>query len=184
MNLLLKRHNARLIVSILYNDLHFLERSLRELERKFGPVDMETDEIEYLHTHAYVEEMGEGLRRKLFAFRRDVDPSKIAEVKEHTIRIEEKLGEKVVDVIFRKVNLDPLILSSTGLTLATSKDLPHRICVGNDIYAEKTLAMVDDHFESFPWTCPDFLEKEAIELFRQVARDLERFPAEFAPKLD
>ncbi len=180
MKLLAKSSTARLLVSAIYNDRTILEKALDALEKQFGRIDAETEESEFLHTRAYVEEMGEGLKRRFFSFVKPINPANLAGAKELTSKIETKLADRVSNLDFRKVNIDPIMLGSTGLTLATKKDATYRICIGKEIYAEKTLALVGRKFMPFPWTHPDYMEPDVQEFLEYTLAGIETFPSEFA----
>jgi len=180
MKLLAKSSTARLLVSAIYNDRSVLENALEALEKQFGRIDAETEELEYLNARAYVEEMGEGLKRRFFSFIKPINPANLAEAKERTLKIETRLADRVSNLAFRKVNLDPIALCATGLTLATRNDATYRICIGKDIYAEKTLALVGRKFMPFPWTHPDFMEPDVQEFLEYTLAGIETFPSEFA----
>ena len=167
---------ARLIVSVLYNDEDVLERAVGLLERKFGRIDYETERLEFLHTRAYVEEMGEGISRRLFSFVKPADESRLGDYKEKTMKIESRLGERVSNVTFRRVNLDPMILTQSGLTVATRENGPHRICIGPGIYAEKAFALVGSVFKPFKWTEPDFTEPDFLDFLRTLLQDISTVP--------
>ena len=63
---------GRLIVSIIYASIGAMDDAAREIEKKYGRVEFETDDIEFLHTKYYREEMGDNLKRKFFAFEKMV----------------------------------------------------------------------------------------------------------------
>ena len=173
-----KQTHGQLIISVIYNDSTVLERSLAELEKHFGRIDAETDELEYLSARDYVEEMGEGLKRRFFSFVKIHEPDKLADYKRRTRRVEEKFSEKVGDVTFRSINIDPLIMTASGLTLATSRDAPHRICIGRGIFAEKALALIGKKFKPFMWTHPNFAEEDMLEFARYVMSNIKTVPVE------
>jgi hypothetical protein len=178
MNLFAKDNSARLLCSVLYNDEMVLERTIEALERRFGAIDAETPEMDFLHTRAYVEEMGDGIKRRMFLFVNPVAPSRLAEFKRQTLKIEEKLAEKVGNLRFRKVNIDPMTLTGSGITLASAKDAPQRVALERGVYAEKALALIGDRFRPFEWTSPDFTEPEALEFFDQALEYVKTLPAE------
>lgn len=159
---------GRLIVSVIYSTLGAMSDCTLEIEKKYGRVEFETDDIDFLHTTYYREEMGDNLKRKLFAFEKMVNRDQLADIKIWTNKLEEKYGEKVEDFVFRKVNIDPGILTLANLTLASTKDYSHRIYLKNGIFAEITLLYNKKKFHSLPWTYPDYVEPEAIEFFTRV----------------
>ncbi|MFQ5608471.1 MAG: DUF4416 family protein [Candidatus Zixiibacteriota bacterium] len=172
--------NGRLIVSVIYAESLVLERALTELEKQFGNIDAETDELEYLSARDYVEEMGEDLKRRFFCFIRSHSPEKLAEYKERTRRVETKLAGNVGGAVFRSVNIDPLIMTTSGLTLATSRDAPHRICIGRGIFAEKALALIGKKFKPFLWTHPNYSEDDMIEFAHYVLANIRTVPVELS----
>ncbi|UCD93386.1 MAG: DUF4416 family protein [Candidatus Zixiibacteriota bacterium] len=159
---------GRLIVSVIYASMEAMNDAVVEIEKKYGHVEFETDDIEFLHTTYYREEMGENLKRKFFAFEKMVERDRLAEIKNWTNKLEEKYGEKVGDFVFRKVNIDPGILTPANLTLASTKDYSHRVYLGEGIFAETTLLFEKKRFQTLPWTYPDYAEPEAFEFFNKV----------------
>ena len=161
---------GKLIISAIYSVLGPMHDAIEEIERKFGIIEIETDEIEFLHTTYYREEMGDNLKRKFFAFEKMVERDRLADIKIWTNKLEEKYGEKVDDFVFRKVNLDPGILSLANLVLASTKDFSHRIYLKDGIFSEITLVYEKKRFKSLPWTYPDYTESEVID-FLNVVRE-------------
>ncbi|RKX22612.1 MAG: DUF4416 domain-containing protein [Candidatus Zixiibacteriota bacterium] len=159
---------GKLILSAIYSVLGPMHDAIEEIERKFGVVEFETDELEFLHTTYYREEMGDDLKRKFFAFEGMVARDRLAEIKIWTNRLEEKYGEKVDDFVFRKVNLDPGILSLANLVLASTKDYSHRIYLKDGIFSEVTLIYEKKRFKALPWTYPDYTEPEVIGFLSRV----------------
>jgi hypothetical protein len=112
--------------------------------------------------------MGDNLKRKFFAFNKMVERDRLAEIKLWTNRLEEKYGEKIDNFVFRKVNLDPGILSLANLSLASTKDYAHRIYLEKGIFSELTLVYEKKRFKSLPWTYPDYTEPEVIDFLMKT----------------
>ena len=159
---------GKLIISVIYSSLGAMNDAIMEIEKKHGFVEFETDELEFLHTTYYREEMGDDLKRKFFSFENMIERDKLPEIKIWTNKLEEKYGEKVDDFVFRKVNLDPGILTLSNLVLATTKDYAHRIYLRDGIFAEVTLLYTKKKFQPLAWTYPDYNEPEALEFFGRV----------------
>ncbi len=159
---------GRLIVSAIYSSLGTMRDAILELEKKFGYIQFETDEMEFLHTTYYREEMGDNLKRKFFAFENMIERDQLPEIKLWTNKLEERHGEKVDDFVFRKVNLDPGVLTPANLVLATTKDYSHRIYLKDGIFAEVTLIYEKKKFRPLTWTYPDYYEPEVIDFFEKV----------------
>ncbi len=169
---------AKLIVSAIYSHSEALRSAVIQLEKKFGRIELETEESDFTHTDYYQEEMGENLRRKFFAFERLVPRDRLAEIKSWTNELEAKFGDKVGDFIFRTVNLDPGLLTLAGLTLASTKDFAHRIYLSDGIYAEKTLLYQNKLFTALPWTYPDYREARVLSFLNQVRETMKRMEFE------
>ena len=159
---------GKLIISVIYSSLGAMNDAIMEIEKKHGFVEFETDELEFLHTTYYREEMGDDLKRKFFSFEKMIERDKLPEIKIWTNKLEEKYGEKVDDFVFRKVNLDPGLLTLSNLVLATTKDYAHRIYLRDGIFAEVTLLYTKKRFQPLVWTYPDYNEPEALEFFTRV----------------
>lgn len=159
---------GKLIISAIYSSLDVMHDAISEAEKKFSPVEFETDEMDFLHTKYYREEMGDDLKRKFFAFRTLIERDSLADIKILTNKIEDKFGEKVDDFVFRRVNLDPGILTPANLILASTKDYAHRIYLKNGIFAEVTLIYEKKRFRALPWTYPDYTEEEVIKFLERA----------------
>lgn len=159
---------GRLIVSMIYSSIGAMDAAAGEIEKKYGRVEIETEDIDFLHTRYYREEMGDELKRKFFAFEKMVERDKLADIKLWTNKLEEKFGEKVDDFVFRKVNIDPGILTPASLILASTKDYSHRIYLRDGIFAETTLIYEKKKFKGLPWTYPDYMEPVTIDFLTRV----------------
>lgn len=115
-------------------------------------MDYESAEISFTFTDYYRAEMGEGIRRVFFSIGELYDPSRLAEAKRATDRIE--LDFAIEDR--RQVNLDPGMLTLGRLMLASTKDNAQRIPLRDGIYAEITLLYRRGTFVPLEWTYPDY----------------------------
>ncbi|MBC7223348.1 MAG: DUF4416 family protein [Anaerolineae bacterium] len=165
---------VKLIVSILAGDPALLDEAEALLRDAFGPVDYRSDLLPFDHTTYYEPEMGPGLKRRIVAFQRLVDPGDLAAIKRQTNAMEERwaVGGK------RRVNLDPGYVSLAKLVLATTKNHGHRIYLGQGIYAEVTLQYRSGRFQPWPWTYPDYASEVYCRMFGEIrARYLEQLRA-------
>ena len=163
---------GKMIMSALYSSLDNMIQALEHIEKKYGRIEFETDEMDFLHTSYYREEMGDNLKRKFFSFIDPIERSELADLKIWTNKLEEKFGEKSGDYIFRTINLDPGILTLANLTLASTKDFAHRIYLRDGIYAETTLIFKNNKFVALPWTYPDYTEPPVTEFLTRVRESL------------
>jgi hypothetical protein len=65
----------------------------------------------------------------------------------------------------RMVNVDIGFLSAENFILATTKNYSHRVFLGSGIYADLTYQFHQGKLQSFPWTYPDYLDKEKKDFF-------------------
>ena len=169
---------GRLIVSTIYSSIGAMHDAVMEIEKKYGRIEYETNDIDFLHTSYYREEMGDDLKRKFLSFEKPIERDRLADIKVWTNKLEEKYGEKSGDFVFRKVNIDPGIITPANLVLASTKDFAHRTYLKNGIFAEVTLVYEKKQFKSLPWTYPDYTEPEAIEFFERVRETMKGVPFE------
>jgi hypothetical protein len=143
--------------------------------KEFGPIDLVSGILVWDHSNYYREEMGTGLLRKFIFFETPVDPELLAAVKLYAIDIETSYVERSSGADRRRINLDPGYLTEAKVVLATTKDFPHRIYIGRNIYAESTLHYHKDSrsFQPVEHTYPDFRAEYCLKLFNG-ARDLLR----------
>lgn len=136
------------------------------LEQRFGPSDLVSAELPFGFTHYYDAEMGPGIRRWFFSARKPIAPEQLAAVKLTTTELEAQFSEGGR----RRVNLDPGLLGTGRLVLASTKPGPHRIPLAQGIYAELTLVYERGAFRPLRWTYPDFRSPEYLAVLDEVRR--------------
>lgn len=136
---------------------------LSVLEKNFGPIEMQSPNMDFFFTDYYDSEMGSRPQRYLLLFRNLVDPSDLAGIKIRTNELEKLFATAEGN---RHVNLDPGVLSLSSFILATCKDRSHRIPLHDGIYGETTLIYKDHDFQSLPWTYADYRSDEIRSLLR------------------
>ncbi|MFH1686850.1 MAG: DUF4416 family protein [bacterium] len=159
---------GRLVVSTITSSWDALAEAVEHLERRFGRAIYETDQISCCHGERYLEEMGERVWRRLFSFERPVLRSSLPELKAACARIEPRFSDRLGDFCFRTVNIDPGILTSDNLVMASRHNANHRIYISGGTYAEVTLIYSRDRFTRLPWTDPDFCHPEVIDFLDRV----------------
>ncbi len=161
-----KPQEVKLFTGVIAVSREAAEKALREMQQKFGDIDVRSPEINFDFTEYYSPEMGRGLLRQWVSFDRLIDPSEIAAIKIATNQIEEKfslLGK-------REVNLDPGYVTPAKVVLASSKDYSHRIYISGGIYAELTLMYRKNKFVSLEWTYPDYKSEVAVKFFNEIRK--------------
>lgn len=136
------------------------------LEERFGPVDTESQLLDFVYTDYYEPEMGTGLKRKFWSFSRLVAPDALVDAKLFTNMVERTLA---VDGK-RTVNVDPGYLTAARVVLASTKDFAHRLYLGKGIYGEVTLVFLKKDFRVLPWTYPDYQSEAYFQYFRELRR--------------
>jgi hypothetical protein len=151
---------------LLSRDVELFETVKLELENEWGPVDRQSDLMEFFFTRYYEEELGSDLKRLFMSFAGLADPGRLPEMKLFTNYIEDKLS---VDGR-RRVNIDPGYITPARLILATTKDNAHRVYLGRGIYGDLTLIYSHSQgsFNPLPWTYPDYRSEEYIAYFKCV----------------
>ena len=160
---------VKLIVGLLAGDADLLRRAQQLLTRTYGPVDLESDAWPFQETDYYEAEMGPNLSRRFMSFTRLVRPDGLAEIKQHTNKLEEQIAGDCLDPDCpRPVNIDPGYVNQAKLVLATTKDRGHRIYLGLGIHAEVTLHFTKGAWQVQPWTYPDYRRPECHAFFERV----------------
>ena len=158
----------KLIIGVIYHDEAVLSRALEILTREFGETDGCSEEFSFSKEFStyYDEEIGgEGLRR-IYSFKRTVDPSRQAEIKKRTNEIESEFS---IDGN-RRINLDPGFINHGRLLLATTKKAGFRIPLSDGIYTEMTLFYARGQWHKLPWTYRDY-QSERVQRFITKVRE-------------
>ena len=156
--------NEKLIVPLLLSEDADASDLFERLEAAFGTVDHRSDEILFTYTDYYAEEMGPRLRRIICSFEKLVDPATLPEIKEISNRVENahRSGS------FRRVNLDPGLITLERLVLASTKDNGRRIPLREGIYAEITLVYHHGEYHATDWTYPDYRSEAYLREFEII----------------
>lgn len=154
------------IASVFTSDEKLFEPVKETLSKRLGSCIYESSVLPFNHTDYYTAEMGSGLKRRIFAFEKLVDPSKLPALKLWSNSIEEDwaVGGK------RQVNIDVGYVSLGKLVLASTKNHSHRIYLGEGIYGEVTLRFVGGEFQPWPWTYPDYASLQYRKIFAEIRR--------------
>lgn len=141
-------------------------RAKHILERRFGPSDFESQNLDFTHTAYYEKEFGGNLKRRFLAFSKLIPPRRITQIKIISNLIEKNLSY----LGNRQINIDPGILNLSKVILVTTKDYKHRIYLAKGIYAEVTLYYQDNSFHSWEWVYPDYKSIEYIQIFNAIRK--------------
>jgi hypothetical protein len=155
---------VKLFMGFIFAQQNYFERVIKILIRKFGPLDFESQTIDFTYTDYYEKEMGKLLKRKFVSFKKLIDAERLAKIKVFTNKIENKFAIHSK----RNINIDPGYLDMAKVVLASTKDYTHRIYLEKGIFAEVTLFYQNKQFTPWPWTYPDYKTKEYRDIFERI----------------
>jgi hypothetical protein len=159
---------AKLFAGVLSASRELLPEVRKKLEELFGPVELESDTFAFDSSDYYEPQMGKNLSRKFYSFETLVEQDTLAAAKLATNRLEKEFAGRCE--VERPVNIDPGIMLSSKIILASCKDFSHRIYLGDGVYGEITLQYVKGEFQTLPWTFPDYRKEEYHVFFDNLRR--------------
>jgi len=141
-----------------------------ELEKRYGPIDIKSDLIQFTRTKYYQAEMGCNIMRKFIGFKELIDPVTLASIKIVSNELETRISSNNRYNLERVINIDPGYLCKSRIILASTKDFSHRIYLREGIYAEVTLmySSKERSYKHLQWTFPDYRTDEYISFFNRV----------------
>ena len=165
---------AKLVVSVLSADLAQDWRPvLAELEARFGPAEMASPAMPFVHTAYYNDELGLPLLRRLAVFANLVPQDRLGPAKQYTNSLEDRFARPDGR---RRVNLDPGLVTCERFVLATGKNFTHRIYLGDGIFGDLTLVFQAGSWQTLPWTFPDYAAPDMLahltDIRHRYRRDL------------
>ncbi len=168
---------AKLFIGVILGPRATVEEVVTILGGTIGPAKLVAGPIPFDYTDYYDAEMGSPLRRAFVTIAGLWDPSRLAEAKIATNRLEAAGAEGTTGAAptpgrCRRFNLDPGLLSLHSLILASTKPHAHRIPLHSGIYAEVTLIFRNGAFRSLPWTYPDYASPAYQEILIGIRNDL------------
>jgi hypothetical protein len=173
---------AKLLVGLLSADPALFYAAEQALEPAYGPVDFRSEVFRWDMTRYYEEEMGAHLLRQFMSFERLIPPAALADLKQHTNRLEQSFARPPTAEGARRLNIDPGYLDATKLVLASTKDQAHRIYLSQGIYAEVTLRYHHGAFHAFDYTYPDYCWPQTLAFLKRLRqRYLEQLRQHGAP---
>lgn len=147
------------------NKLKTVERHLQEF---YGNFIKETNAFSLPYSRYYIEEMGNPLYKKFVATSFIIKQTNLANIKKHCMFIENKY--KINGN--RTVNIDPILLDSEKVLVATKKYRGNRIQIDENLFLELELWFHNGSFQPFLWTYLDY--KEHIPFFNIVKKSFKK----------
>ncbi len=154
----------KLIFSILISELSLKDACMMLVRDKFGPIDFESELLDFSFSNYYNKEMGSSIKKFFVSFEQLIEPDSLVAVKLYTNSVEQQF----LELGKRKINIDPGLLCQSRFILASTKDSSHRIPLGLGIYAEITLMFEHGTFRPVEWTYPDYKSPGYIKILNEI----------------
>jgi len=169
---------VKLICGMIASRTDLFSDALEAMQRLYGPVDVQSETMDFDFTDYYTAQMGSPLYRRFIAFERLISPEVLIDAKLATNELEDRLAAEAAIGPPRPINLDPGYVETSKLVLASMKNFSHRIYLGRGVYGEVTLIFRDGDWRKLAWTFPDyacgryfaFLSRVRTRLRQQVRR--------------
>ncbi len=145
-----------------------VQQAFDDLAGEFGEIRARSPLFDFDMTDYYEAEMGPGLCKSLAWFGPAVAPAELSARKQATITFERDRAQQDR----RTVNVDPGLLSTNSLVLATTKARGHRICIAPGLWAEVTLMFEKGAYRPQPWTYRDYQRQDVGAFLLDVRRQL------------
>lgn len=155
---------ALLFSGFIFKGREIFENLKRDLIKLWGSIQDESEEFPFEITEYYFKEMGKPLFRKFILFENVLeDPEEIVKIKIQSFEMEKKYSKEGK----RSVNIDPGYLNNFQVVITTFKRFSHRIYLGKGVYAHLEYIFKKKFPSPLPWTYPDFLQENYINLFKK-----------------
>lgn len=160
---------AKLVCGIIAaEDAHFGSAEAA-LAGFFGPIDGRSGRFRFDFSDYYEPQMGPGLRRGFLSFAAPVPPESLSGIKVRTNAIEEEIRLGLGSPL-RIVNLDPGLITSAALVMATAKDFAHRVPLRDGIYGHLEFLFARHGIRLLEWTYPDFRDGRYTPFFLETRK--------------
>jgi len=152
------------IFAIFSSDVALIESAIEEIEKKWAPILKKSALFDFNQTKYYEKEMGANLKKIFVVLERFISPNFLINLKYWAYEFEfHHLEDRK-----RKINIDPGLLSSERLVLATGKNYVHRIYLGKGVWVDLTLIFKKGSFRTLPWTYPDYATDFSIDFWNNA----------------
>ncbi|MBN2183741.1 MAG: DUF4416 family protein [Candidatus Krumholzibacteriota bacterium] len=129
-----------------------MDKLLKELEGILGPIDYRGKAFPFDMTDYYEDEMGPGISRVIVSFAPLGEAMDIVQVKHSARSLEDSFSKDGK----RRINIDPGYIDFFKAVLASFKEGPQKIYIGEGVYADPVLMYQEGRWITLPWTFPDF----------------------------
>lgn len=116
----------------------------------------------------YTKEMGEGLKRVIWAYPKLISQDELVGIKKEAYRIERELAVEGM----RTLNIDPGFLTTDQVLLTTFKYAPFRLYHSEGVYLDLQYLFYNKKFAPTSWCYPDYQSDEKILFFENLRKTL------------
>lgn len=157
---------VKFLAAVTYKNDTLLKETKKELEFRYGMIDVESPPFAFSHTQYYEKEMGPDLMKQLFSFERLEKREHLIEFKLFSLQLEKKFskGDR------RQVNIDPGYLELSKLVVSSTKNFDHRIYLGQGVYGDVQLRYRKGQFVTNEWTYPDYGSQIVLDFLLQIRK--------------
>ncbi|MCI0514341.1 DUF4416 family protein [candidate division KSB1 bacterium] len=155
---------VKLFAAITFREAALLEAVKSALITRWGAIATESDIYDFLYTEYYATEMGTGLLKQFVVFQKLIPPDHLVATKLDSNALEQQWTTTGK----RRVNIDPGYISAAKLVLATTKNYAHRLYLGQGIYGDVHLRVIDRKFVPNEWTYPDYQAADSLLFFNKI----------------
>ena len=155
------------LCSCLTSDPELLPKVEAELVHTFGDIALKSSAFLFDTSDYYQDELGRNLKRYWFCFRDLCGAERLPETRHTTGQIEDLFVEEGK----RRINLDPGYLDFAKLVLASLKEAPDKIYLGDGVWAHTCLRYGHGDFKAPNHSFPDFQDGRFNNFFLE-ARNL------------
>jgi hypothetical protein len=157
---------AKLVIGMFMKDKKLSLPVAEKLEEQYGEIDIVSRWLPFDLTTYYEAEMGTGLYRRMFSFKKPIAQDALPDVKHAAYDLEDAhaINGK------RQINIDPGYLLPERFVLATGKNFSHRVYIGRNIYADLTLVYLRGAYRTLPWTYPDYAREDMVAFLDLVRK--------------
>lgn len=146
---------SRLVLALMWHP-EFSEKDALNAASEFGELAERSEAFEFTHTSYYEREMGAGLKKRFVAVNGFCARDSLARHKQRATEIE---NGYLTPFKTRLLNIDPMLVSLENVVVASSKNFPHRVYLGQGVFGDLALIRRKSGFDVLPWTYPDYAEQ-------------------------
>ncbi len=139
------------LFSVIFSRGEFLIPLEVEIRHRWGKINLRSEDYPFPVDY-YERELGKGLRRRFYLLEGLVSPEKLVEMKLWAYGFEVYSSREGR----RGINIDPALIYTPSLVVATFKPYSHRIPLRKGVYAHLEMLFSRGKPRPLPWTYPDF----------------------------